>query len=58
MLTFLASLSQELKDLSNDPPANCSAGPQTQDDMFTWKVSTSRPLPSRRPTAGRLGCLH
>ena len=31
-------LPQELKDLSNDPPANCSAGPHTQDDMFTWKV--------------------
>ena len=50
---FLASLSQELKDLSNDPPANCSAGPQTQDDMFTWKVSTSPapPVvpPHRRP---------
>ena len=33
---------QELKDLSNDPPANCSAGPHTQDDMFTWKVRSTR----------------
>ena len=35
---YVPVLLQELKDLSNDPPANCSAGPHTQDDMFTWKV--------------------
>lgn len=29
---------QELKDLGNDPPANCSAGPHTSEDMFSWKV--------------------
>jgi ubiquitin-conjugating enzyme E2 D/E len=50
VLTFLASLSQELKDLSNDPPANCSAGPQTQDDMFTWKATVMGPQGS--PYAG------
>jgi ubiquitin-conjugating enzyme E2 D/E len=50
VLTFLASLSQELKDLSNDPPATCSAGPQTQDDMFTWKATVMGPQGS--PYAG------
>ena len=63
------AMSQELKDLSNDPPANCSAGPHTQDDMFTWKVrpysctpvlvegEPTPPFPHPPPCIYRFSCL-
>jgi len=31
-------LEREYKDVQNDPPANCSAGPVTEDDFFNWEA--------------------
>ena len=28
---------KELNDLKKDPPSNCSAGPETETDMFKWE---------------------
>jgi ubiquitin-conjugating enzyme E2 D/E len=34
----LRRLQKEHKDVTNDPPSNCSAGPVSESDFFTWEA--------------------
>lgn len=50
----LRRIQRELKDMQKEPPANTSAGPESEGDMFQWKAMIIGPEAS--PYAG--GMFH
>ena len=42
----LRRLEREFREIQNDPPANCTAGPVSEDDLFTWSAMIFGPADS------------
>jgi ubiquitin-conjugating enzyme E2 D/E len=39
-------ITRELENMKIDPPSNCSAGPETENDMFKWQATIMGPKDS------------
>ena len=39
-------ITRELENMKVDPPSNCSAGPETENDMFKWQATIMGPKDS------------
>ena len=49
-MSTISRLNNELKEITNNPPTNCSAGPVYDDDLYKWQATIVGPDDS--PYAG------